>query len=54
MHHRDDRPLAATAIVTAVLFGVGALVQVINSANEPNIVAQRVATSTPLWVMAGK
>jgi hypothetical protein len=54
MHYRDEKPVAATAIVVAVLLSVGALVRVINSTYEPNVGHRHPATSAPLWVMAGK
>jgi hypothetical protein len=54
MHYRDDKPVAATAIVVAVVLGVGALVRVINSTYEPDIGNRDPAISAPLWVMAGK
>jgi hypothetical protein len=53
MRYGDEKPKAATAIVVAVILGVGALVRVINT-YEPNIGHRHPATSPPLWVMAGK
>jgi hypothetical protein len=54
MHYRDDKPMAATAIVVAVVLGIGGLVRIINSTYEPNIGHRPSTTSAPLWVMAGK
>jgi hypothetical protein len=52
MHYRDDKPVAATSVVMAVVLGIGALVRLVNSAYEPN--NGHPANPEPLWVMAGK
>jgi len=54
MHDRDEKPVAATAVVVAVVLGVAALVRLISSTYEPNIGHRHPATSAPLWEMAGK
>jgi hypothetical protein len=54
MHYRDDKPMAATAMVVAVVLGIGGLVRIINSTYEPNIGHRPPASSAPVWVMAGK
>jgi hypothetical protein len=54
MHYRDDKPVAATAVVVAFVLGVAILVRVIGSTYEPNIEARYPGTSASSWVMAGK
>ena len=49
---RDEKPLAATALVVAFVLGVSALVRVINGAYEPNPAGHHPGTGSPLWVLA--
>jgi hypothetical protein len=51
MHYRDERPVAATAIVVAAVLGVSALVRLVNAGHEPSSAHQPPPT---LFVMAGK
>jgi hypothetical protein len=51
MHYRDERPVAATAIVVAVVLGLSALVRLVNAGHERNIVQQHPPT---LFVIAGE
>jgi hypothetical protein len=51
---RDEKPLAATALVVAFVLGVSALVRVIGGAYEPNPAGHHPGTGSQLWVMAGK
>lgn len=51
MHYRDEKPVAATAIVVAVVLGVSALVRLVNGSAEPNV---RQPTPAVFFVMAGK
>jgi hypothetical protein len=51
MHHGDEKPLAATAIVVAVVLGVSAFVRLVNGGPEPNARQPHPAVS---FVMAGK
>jgi hypothetical protein len=51
MHYRDEKPVAATAIVVMVTLGVSALVRLINGSYEPSFDQRHRATS---FVMAGK
>jgi hypothetical protein len=51
MHYRDEKPVAATAIVVVVVLGVSALVRLLNGSYEPTIGPRHPATS---FVMAGK
>jgi hypothetical protein len=54
MHCRDDKPVAATAVVVAVVLGVGVLVRLIGGTYAPNTGHGHPATSAPLWVLAGE
>jgi hypothetical protein len=49
---RDEKPLAATALVVAFVLGVSALVRVISGAYEPNPADHHLGTGSPLWVLA--
>jgi len=54
MHYPDEKPVAATAIVVAVVLGVGTLVRLISSTYEPNLDHRYQGTSATLLAMAGK
>jgi hypothetical protein len=50
MRHRDEKPIAATALVVAVVLGIGTLVRVINTYEA----AIEDRHHRPFWVVAGK
>jgi hypothetical protein len=54
MDRRDEKPLAATAIVVTFVLGISALVRVISGAQEANVAGNQPGTATPLWVLAGE
>jgi len=54
MDRRDEKPLAATAIVVAFVLGVSVLVRVISGAYEANPSGHHPGTGSPLWVLAGQ
>jgi hypothetical protein len=54
MHYPDEKPVAATAIVVAVVLGVGTLVRLISSTYEPNLDDRYQGTSATLLAMARK
>ena len=51
MHYRDERPVAATAIVVVAALCVSALIRLVNGSLEPSIGRPHQATS---FVLAGK
>jgi len=53
MDRRDEKPLAATAVVVAFVLGVSALVRAISGPHESNPAGNHPSTATPLWVLAG-
>jgi len=53
MDRRDEKPLAATAVVVAFVLGVSALVRAISGPRESNPAGNHPSTATPLWVLAG-
>jgi hypothetical protein len=54
MDRRDEKPLAATAIVVAFVLGVSALVRVMSGPHEANLSGYQPGNVTPLWVLAGE
>ena len=54
MRDRDERPVAATAIVVAFVLGVATLTRLISTTYEPNIGHRYQGTSATLLAMVGK
>jgi hypothetical protein len=54
MRGRDEKPVAAAAVVVAVVLGVATVVRIISNTYAPNLGDRYPGTSTPLWVLAGK
>jgi hypothetical protein len=54
MDRRDEKPLAATAIVVGFVLGVSVLVRVISGPHEANLASNHPGTASPLWVLAGE
>ena len=54
MHYPDEKPVAAAAIVVAVVLGVGILARLISTTYEQKIDHRYQGTSATLLAMVGK
>jgi hypothetical protein len=54
MDRRDEKPLAATAVVVAFVLGVSAVVRVISGAHELTPSGDQPGKLTPVLLLAGE
>ena len=54
MQGRDEKPLAATAVVVGFVLTVALLLRLVGATDEPNTGDRYRGSSTLLWPIAGK